>query len=398
MLRRSSNSFSSALHERCLSGDSSLAADPFFDSSDTVASQELELELERLRAKLARKDKIVSELQRQLAASDEQCRQTTQQWQATTAALDQSRTDHQSTQQALLEAQNQWQADQVTHQAQTQEWHKTTLAFECERNAQSQTIAALEKTQRTLQNEKDLLTAAVEARDSKLAKMATLQASLDRAMEKLQRTEEFENELDVSNQKVEQAQIEIDRVRASEATGRLALEQGQAQIVALQQQLQLEQTKTASHQSELEKEQMKIQKLKAERNNYKQKGDSLAKEMARVCRHGLTIREVEKILADDVTRREEVALLREQKRQAVEQVEHFRTAYEQSLSVQKLAGLDHDVGKLLERNAELERLLSELTEYLNAREMQLGTLKQVNEALQSEIRGLAKASMSDHDV
>jgi hypothetical protein len=143
---------------------------------------------------------------------------------------------------------------------------------------------------------------------------------------------------------------------------------------------------------------MKIQKLKAERNSHKQKGDSLAKEMSRVCRDGRTIREIEKILADDATRREEVLLLREQKRKALEQVEHFRTAYEQSLCVQRLSGLDHDAGKLLERNAELERLLSELTEYLNAKEMQLETMKLVNDTLQSEIRDLAKANMSKNDI
>ena len=187
-------------------------------------------------------------------------------------------------------------------------------------------------------------------------------------------------------------------MRASESARRQALDDALAQITALELQLQSEQARTASHQSDLDNEQMKIQKLKAERNSYKQKGDSLAKEMARVCRHGRTVRDVERILADDVARREEVVLLREQKREALAQWEHFRTAYEQSLGVQKLAGLDHDAGQLLQRNAELERIVMELTEYLNAKEMQLETFKLVNDALQLEIRGLAKASMSDHDV
>jgi DNA anti-recombination protein RmuC len=86
----------------------------------------------------------------------------------------------------------------------------------------------------------------------------------------------------------------------------------------------------------------------------------LAKEIGCVCHNGHTVREVEKIIADN--------------------------------------GMDHDSAKLLERNAKLERLLSELTEYLNAKEMQLDTMKQINDALQLEIRDLAKASMSNNDV
>ena len=67
----------------------------------------------------------------------------------------------------------------------------------------------------------------------------------------------------------------------------------------------------------------------------------------------------------------------------------------------KLANIniDHKESvKLMKRNAELERLLLDLTEYVTAKEMQLDTLKHVNAALQTEIRDLAKASMSRNDV
>jgi ribosomal protein L18E len=60
--------------------------------------------------------------------------------------------------------------------------------------------------------------------------------------------------------------------------------------------------------------------------------------------------------------------------------------------------MDHDSTKVLERNVQLEHLLSELTEYLSAKEMQLETFKQVNDALQTEIRDLAKANMSKNDI
>jgi hypothetical protein len=90
--------------------------------------------------------------------------------------------------------------------------------------------------------------------------------------------------------------------------------------------------------------------------------------------------------------------LSEQKRKALEDLQHYRTSYEQSRTAQKMAGMDHDSTKVFERNAELERLLSELTEYVSAKEMQLETFKLVNDALQTEIRDLAKATMKNNDI
>jgi hypothetical protein len=156
--------------------------------------------------------------------------------------------------------------------------------------------------------------------------------------------------------------------------------------------------KSSAIKSEIEVQQMKIQKLIAERNSYKQKGDSLSKEIGLVCRNGRTIRDVEKILVDDIPRRELVKLLREQKRKALEDLQHCRTAFDQSRTAQNLSRMDHDTTKVLERNVQLEHLLSELTEYLSAKEMQLETFKQVNDALQTEIRDLAKANMSKNDI
>ncbi len=59
---------------------------------------------------------------------------------------------------------------------------------------------------------------------------------------------------------------------------------------------------------------------------------------------------------------------------------------------------DHNVLRILERSAELERIVSELTEYVGAKEMQLETLKQVNAALEKEIHALAQAHMSKNEV
>lgn len=52
--------------------------------------------------------------------------------------------------------------------------------------------------------------------------------------------------------------------------------------------------------------------------------------------------------------REEVSALREQKRKALDEIQHYRIAFEQSRMAQKMAGMDYDSAKVLERNAKLE--------------------------------------------
>ena len=120
--------------------------------------------------------------------------------------------------------------------------------------------------------------------------------------------------------------------------------------------------------------------------------------MARVCQHGRSLRDVERILAEEAGRTQEIEVLRDQKKKATEELQRYQILYEQARRVQLLAGLDCDVTKVLERNEELERLLSELTEYVSAKEMQLQTLKDVNDALQGELRELAKAHMNKNDI
>lgn len=52
-----------------------------------------------------------------------------------------------------------------------------------------------------------------------------------------------------------------------------------------------------------------------------------------------------------------------------------------------------EVRTLLERNAELERLLSELHQYVEAKEMQLETIQQVIATLQAELQAAHVAQL-----
>jgi len=270
--------------------------------------------------------------------------------------------------------------------------HESTLV------SQSEKVTELEKAVRTLQNEKALLSAAVEARESKLSKMAELQESCDQLTVKVQQQNAIRSNVDDANRRYQDVFSKLESVAKSESDCKVELDKSQTEVVALHDRIQAEKSNTDACKSELEAQQIKIQKLIAERNSYKQKGDSLSKEIGRICKNGRTIRHVEKIIVDDAARRDEVNSLREQKHKALEDLQHYRTAFDQSRMAQKMAGMDHDSAKVLERNAELERLLSELTEFLQAKEMQLETYKQVNDALQVEIRDLAKVNMSKNDI
>jgi hypothetical protein len=79
-----------------------------------------------------------------------------------------------------------------------------------------------------------------------------------------------------------------------------------------------------------------------------------------------------KILVDDILAGELVKLFCEQKRKALED---SGIAEQRSESLaQNLSRMDHDMTKVLERSAVGASPLSELTEYLGAKEMQLETL------------------------
>jgi len=76
----------------------------------------------------------------------------------------------------------------------------------------------------------------------------------------------------------------------------------------------------------------------------------------------------------------------------------YRTSYEQAKVAQDRSASETDTRCALERTAELERMVGELTEYVEAKERQLETYKQVNEQLQEEIHGLAQVNLRTNEV
>lgn len=393
--------------------DQRLQASVSLDMSVLIKEGDVELplnaeqELLLLREKLTRKDKIISELQRSVAQSDEETRITKSRLdecqEENSRRIEEKQTIECTLQKTLLKLtrqQNDFDQLSQSHQLQENQLQKIIDEKTVKTNES-------EKANRALHNDIAVLSAAIEARENKLTKMAEIKASLEAATVRLSQNESIEQDLIECEKRLVVAKDDCERMRKLECERTLELESAKKRIIEFEEKLKIETAKASGHQSQLEKEQMKVQKLKAERNSYKQKGDSLAKEISRVCRNGRSIRDIEKIISDDIARRQEVELLRQQKQSALDEAQNNRILLEQSRMTQKLmsnsngsleSSSSKNVVKLLHRNEELERLLSELTEYVTAKEMQLDTMKQINDSLQLEIRDLAKANMSKNDV
>lgn len=242
-------------------------------------------------------------------------------------------------------------------------------------------------------NERAILQAAIDARENKLE---LVQQELSQMRTQLDARQRSDTER--QDRRVVELQSTVEQLHKELREKDSVIATVQAECKAMEGKYQQGQTVVEAHQQEHAALTMKLQKLKAERCHFKQKNDSLQKEIAVICKHGRTIRQVEKLIADDAARQQEVRLLRQQKKDALTELEHYRTAYQETKHAQEMAGLDVNVTRLFERNAELERLVGELTEFVEAKESQLETVKQVNEALQAEIHSLAQVHMSKNDV
>ncbi|KAI2500527.1 hypothetical protein MHU86_13951 [Fragilaria crotonensis] len=358
----------------------------------------LELELQHLRSKLSRKDKKVADLQRQLALSNSSLHKTEKDVASYRSDLQKKLEESKDYRTRLRVAEKRVEESNTILDRAKAENALVVASLEQRLVAQSEKIVGLEKSVRSYQNEKAVLSAAVEARDSKLEKMNGLQTALDNLSAKVAKGDSLRSEMSDMGKRYEVLCSDLEKVAASEIECKEQLQKTLSTMNELCENLESEKTRRKQCEVELENVQRLNQKLKSERNGFKQKAESLTKEMSRLCKGGLTIQSIEKVLADEESRRTEVDVLRAQKKAALEDLHQYRSAYEQQLVAQLNIGVNGAAIKALEQKAELERVVSDLTEYVGAKEMQLQTMRQVNQALTEELKQLAKASMHKNDI
>lgn len=140
-----------------------------------------------------------------------------------------------------------------------------------------------------------------------------------------------------------------------------------------------------------------VQNAKGERNRWKQKADSLAKEMSRICRGG-SINDIEKLMNGHQELKKEVSLLRSQKKKAEEELEESLNAHASYVQAQELVNSDASSIRAVQKCSELERLVSHMTEYVNAKESQLDSIQAINRALTEELHLIHQSNLEDNDI
>jgi chromosome segregation ATPase len=151
-----------------------------------------------------------------------------------------------------------------------------------------------------------------------------------------------------------------------------------------------------SNQSKIELDKLKtlLQTIRGERNSFKQKADSLAKEMSRLRKSDVEARNYERSQEDYKKLQDEVISLRSERRAIKDELEATKMAHSAYIQAQEQAGEDIDLIRSLNKCTELERVISDMTEYLHAKEMQLETIQSANRKLCEEIIK-QKTSMND---
>ena len=279
-----------------------------------------------------------------------------------------------------------------------QEYEERIASLENSRRAKETDVSDRDKTIKSLQNERAVLTAAVEARDSKLQRLEELQGTVNQLKDEAAKGQSAKQELDVVTSRFNASRSELERAKVSESERCNQIERLKKELETAEMKLKKEQKLAERCKAQMETSNMKYQKVKVERNTFRQKAESLAKDMSRVCKNGRGVNDIESVMEECETLKHEVSLLKTQKRKALDELEESRRLHEQSIKAQVKAGIDGEAVRALEQRDELDRVVTELTEYIDAKEMQLQTMMEVNRALQEEIHALAQARMGEGEV
>jgi len=233
-------------------------------------------------------------------------------------------------------------------------------------------------------NEKAVLSAGIESRNSKIESLQYQVSTLTASQNK---STHFEKQCGVLSAKVEALQqlcVQLESVQKE-------LDESKQHTSTLEANLILEREQSLALKKQLEDSQKHCERVQAERNRLKQKSDSLSKEISRICVNGMGLSDVEKVMKNELALRTELQVMRDQKIILQREIEkcqlevNLMTDAHNSMTVG-----DRDGIRVAMQKAELERVVSSLTEVLSAKEMQIETLKEINRTLSEEITVLQK--------
>ena len=260
-------------------------------------------------------------------------------------------------------------------------------AIEDLRKSQTETVLGHERTVKALNNEKAVLQAAIDARDGKidgltsqlseLAKRSSLQT------EQLSSTENLKRNLIQAHERYSLAERII--ANKKEKENELNLELATAKATASKYEFDCRVLKSTASKCESD-----CKKLKMERNSLRQRAEGLSKEMLRMSKKNLACLENEKLKTaiqelklENNYFLEQLEVVKSERKDAFEKLQATYVAHQQSVRFQRSSFIDVANGScaLDHRISELESVIASMTDYLSAKDMQIETLKQVNEVI-----------------
>ena len=259
-----------------------------------------------------------------------------------------------------------------------------------------------EKAIKALYNELSVCQAAVEARDTKVGALTEnvtkLKSKLVEQAEELAAVDSLRSDLSQSKTQSSTATQVIEKMKKEEAEFQNELKEAKGIVDDLSKKYAAAKAAVAKSSGEADKVKSDYRRLKMERNNLKTKAESLQKEMNQIAKKSRNNHvdsvafekiqeELEQLRSTNTKLQRSLEVERNEKKDLKAALNASRLAHQNPIINYQPTGESDGSSRI----DELERIISEMTEYSSAQALQVETLRQINAALTEDI---AKADSS----
>lgn len=253
-----------------------------------------------------------------------------------------------------------------------------------------------EKAVKALNNELSVCKAAIEARDSKVEALrenvTELNAKLAAQANELAAVESLRNDLTQSKTQSSTATQVIEKMKKEETEFQNELKEAKCIVDELSKKYNVAKASAAKSTTEADKVKADYRRLKMERNSLKTKAESLQKEMNQIAKKSKNNQvdseafdklqhELQQLRQEHIDLQRDLDTERTEKRDLRAELNASRLAHQNPII--DYQPTDETDGS--PRVEELERIISEMTEYSSAQALQIETLRQINTALTEDI-------------
>jgi len=384
----------------CDNNDGSEKADVETSSLASLRLKQLETQLAEVNSRLEVKNKALNKLQQKLDASMNERKKIEKESRQTKKDLEAKNSKHDKTIATLTEEVQIITKALTECEAELEERNK-----KIDNMVAGNRDKALEhdKAIKALNNELSVCKAAIEARDSKVEalteSMTELKTKLAAQAEELSAVESLRNDLTQTKTQSSTAVQVIEKMKKEESEFQNELKEAKGIVDELSKKYTVAKAAATKSTTEADKIKADYRRLKMERNSLKNKAESLQKEMNQIAKKSKN-NQVDSAAFDKL--QQELQQLRLEHTELQRDIDTERTEkrdLKAALNASRLAHQNPIINyqptaesEGSPRAEELERIISEMTEYSSAQALQIETLRQINAALTEDITNTG----SDH--